>query len=358
MVVSYTKKDNIQNDVNVVIVARNEDITEEEINKLQELYSKYSNCDINLFLTECNASYCDALKGILDKKDDGMVVVEKDSSDDINDLLRWAEIKNGSVVSIKEELPEYLAKNDTKRFLEIPIDLFLKYGEEIIENDNNEGVYIDVLDISKLIQIDLNNIKLDLSKVKGIVLKTDNLLGTHCREIYTPEEMFDICRELLRYKKVADIGKNEFQKFMLAYALIGKNIEYDFDADGEASEEEDAHSVKGALLKKKAVCEGFSYALHHLLDLLGIENICVNGSEIGKKEVSHTWNQVKINGNWYNCDVTSDSGNIKDNRMMDYCLLSDEEYFLYNAVSHNLKKCDVSFWETYNKDVADDKSEK
>jgi len=122
--------------------------------------------------------------------------------------------------------------------------------------------------------------------------------------------------------------------------LIGKNINYDFNSDGESSRESSAHSLKGALLNKKAVCEGYSYALSQLLNMLEIKNECVVGVDKNKSNANkHVWNQVFINGKWYNCDITNDSINIKEGRQLDYCLLSDKEFFLYKSTSKNAKKC-------------------
>lgn len=114
---------------------------------------------------------------------------------------------------------------------------------------------------------------------------------------------------------------------------------YDFDEDGDSSRKPISHSIKGAVLNKRAVCEGYAEALSQLLNILHIENKCVTGRSIGKKNNNHVWNQVKINGKWYNCDITSDSVNIIDGRKVEYCLVSDADLFLYKATSKNAETC-------------------
>ncbi len=54
-----------------------------------------------------------------------------------------------------------------------------------------------------------------------------------------------------------------------------------------------------------------------MLQKVGIECKYITG----RKDLDpHAWNQVKIDGNWYNCDLTFDINNIKDNMPLNYCL--------------------------------------
>ena len=67
------------------------------------------------------------------------------------------------------------------------------------------------------------------------------------------------------------------------------------------------HTAYGALVEKEAVCDGISKALKILLDRAGIENIIVSGKANG---ISHAWNIVKLDDEYYNVDATSD--NVKE----------------------------------------------
>lgn len=64
-----------------------------------------------------------------------------------------------------------------------------------------------------------------------------------------------------------------------------------------------AATIYGALVKKKALCEGYAKAFSYLCNLAGIENVIVTGETY----VKHVWNMVKIDGNWYHVDVTWDN---------------------------------------------------
>ncbi len=63
------------------------------------------------------------------------------------------------------------------------------------------------------------------------------------------------------------------------------------------------YNIYGALVEGKAVCEGYSRAMQYLCNLMNIPCILVTG--VSHNE-GHMWNQVKINGDWYNVDVTWD----------------------------------------------------
>ena len=61
------------------------------------------------------------------------------------------------------------------------------------------------------------------------------------------------------------------------------------------------YSAYGALVNKKALCEGYTRAMQLLLSRLGIESMVVTG--VANNE-GHMWNVVKIGQNWYHLDVT------------------------------------------------------
>lgn len=54
------------------------------------------------------------------------------------------------------------------------------------------------------------------------------------------------------------------------------------------------------------VCQGFELLTYLMLTDAGLQARCVIGTTIGG---GHAWNQVKINGNWYNLDNTGDQLN-------------------------------------------------
>ncbi len=75
-------------------------------------------------------------------------------------------------------------------------------------------------------------------------------------------------------------------------------------ADGDGYDTNpNAYTAYGALVDKKAVCEGYSRALQLLFNEVGIVNTLVAGESLESGE-GHMWNQVRINGDYYHLDAT------------------------------------------------------
>lgn len=112
---------------------------------------------------------------------------------------------------------------------------------------------------------------------------------------------------------------DEYEKAMYIHNYITDNCSYITGVDNSYNS-----TAYGCLVEKKANCEGYSKAFNLLASDAGLKSIVVIGTT--DKGENHAWNQVKINGEWYNLDVTwddSDSGN--DPRML-YFLCADDTF--------------------------------
>lgn len=92
---------------------------------------------------------------------------------------------------------------------------------------------------------------------------------------------------------------------------ISEYVNYDFESDKKSEEEYlKLSSLQGCLEGKSTVCAGVALAFERCMTEMGIDNMLVLGYS-GKKENpseldnNHVWNKVKINGKWYNVDVTN-----------------------------------------------------
>lgn len=91
------------------------------------------------------------------------------------------------------------------------------------------------------------------------------------------------------------------------------------------------YSAAGPIVYKTGVCEDYSKAFCYLVQSMGIPCFCVPGTATnssGQTE-GHMWNMVKLEGDWYNIDVTWDdpvttSG--EDVLRYDYFLIGDGFY--------------------------------
>lgn len=69
-----------------------------------------------------------------------------------------------------------------------------------------------------------------------------------------------------------------------------------------------SHSIVGAILYSKCVCEGYAKAYKYFADLIKMRCIVVTGKGIHPDgtEGGHAWNIIKMNNNFYHVDVTYD----------------------------------------------------
>lgn len=96
---------------------------------------------------------------------------------------------------------------------------------------------------------------------------------------------------------------NELSRELIIHDALIDAVSYDFDAAEADDSSLDAFNVYGALVKHKAVCTGYAGAAKMLYNLVGIECRTAVGMS---KNTGHMWNQVRIDGDWYNLDVTWD----------------------------------------------------
>lgn len=93
-----------------------------------------------------------------------------------------------------------------------------------------------------------------------------------------------------------------------------------------------------ALTTGKTTCQGYSMTAYKMFNMVGIQNRIVIGSLNGSP---HAWNEVKVDGNWYNIDITNDDavGSYK------YFLKSDKTF-----ISNGFEKNSETEYEPCNED--------
>lgn len=247
-------------------------------------------------------------------------------------------VKDANILTIKE-----MRKN-------IRDDTVIIYENEDYRKENlneilKEKDYIARKWTSKDCFPTTNNIKIIENmyndEEKKIYFDYSNLIGLRARNLVDIQTYNKIYERLYYYFDASRKKEDELNKFMTAYKLVGENVKYAFNVDGEAERENVYHSIVGAVMLNKATCEGYAEMLGTLLNMLKIENINVTGQNKykGWNEPKHVWNQVKVNGIWYNCDITNDAVNIQQKRKMESCLINNKEMYLYDIISKNYHVC-------------------
>ncbi|MCD7730626.1 MAG: hypothetical protein LUI05_03915 [Oscillospiraceae bacterium] len=116
---------------------------------------------------------------------------------------------------------------------------------------------------------------------------------------YTPEEMSNMNRSA---EGVANEIISGITDDMTVYDKLKYFHDYLITHCESDEEDEYANTIYGALVRGKALCEGYAKSFSYLCNKVGIENMIVTGST----DVAHMWNMVKVDGNWYHVDVTWD----------------------------------------------------
>lgn len=125
-------------------------------------------------------------------------------------------------------------------------------------------------------------------------------------------------------------GMGDYEKYYALYSYIRDNCQYDMHAAlNQANETGDAFSAYGALVNKKAVCDGLSSAYAMLCRHAGLP--CVY---VGSNEMNHSWNAVLYNGAVMYLDVTYDitSGTEVNYFMLDEASMSVDHTWDKNTV--------------------------
>ena len=145
--------------------------------------------------------------------------------------------------------------------------------------------------------------------------------------------------------KIITKGMSDFEKAKAIFDYMVMNIDYDYDNYLADTIPDASYTALGALKNKYAVCAGYAKAFKLLCELSGLECDYVTGTAGGP----HAWNQVKIDGKWYNVDVTwgdpvSKGKDFNDHTFNNYgyFLISDELMYKDHKTQNAQHTCSSS----------------
>ena len=108
-------------------------------------------------------------------------------------------------------------------------------------------------------------------------------------------------------------------------------VSYDYDVFRNNKGYDRAHTAYGALVENSscipnhAVCDGYSFAYIYLLQQAGIEAVFLDGDAGSNGDLGrHAWTIIKLDGKWYETDVTWD-----DYGSVDEHVDSSQDYYDY-----------------------------
>ena len=99
-----------------------------------------------------------------------------------------------------------------------------------------------------------------------------------------------------------DVKGTELEKAEKIYRYVAQNIEY-IPYENEYGHYKGTLSpfLYDGIINKKTHCDGFTNTMALLFAMAGLEQV----EKHNNVTMGHTWNSVKIDGKWYNCDGTA-----------------------------------------------------
>ena len=226
----------------------------------------------------------------------------------------------------------------------------------------------------------LMNIQKHTNNYSEMKFKINEYQGDSKTIEYSFDEIYAIIEKI--EELTADIPENldEANKFYAIYSRIIQMISYDHSCirEQEIAEREKFNSndklkvavkkwekkqeeirkkpagLYGGLIEGRAICAGYALILNEALKYMGIKCQYIKGIAPVRKEnktkriQAHAWNQVQIDGKWYNVDPTWDSAEFKICRKYKYMLLNDEDFSrthrkFFEARTKTERKCKNRF---------------
>ena len=183
-----------------------------------------------------------------------------------------------------------------------------------IDYDNSEDV-IDLIRNSAAKDDYLNKSLIGLEvRVCGDEMKvTPKYRTSKDQEKYIDDEIDKIINNLI------DKDDSEYNKVKIINDYLVKRFEYDNSLK--------SNNAYLALTTNTTTCQGYAMTAYKMFKKANIENRIVLGTI---NNIPHGWNEVKINGKWYNIDITNNdyTGSYK-------FFLKSDTTFMNNGFKHD-----------------------
>lgn len=150
---------------------------------------------------------------------------------------------------------------------------------------------------------------------------------------FDPSEIKEYNKQLksISQQIVQGIDKNadDYEKVKYIFDFIINQTDY-------ADNAPNSQNIISSLINKTSVCAGYAKAVQYLLAMLDIDCAFITGKAT-ENNVSHAWNMVRMDGEYYYLDATyadsEDSQNVSEYRYMYFGMTSDEIAKLYNEMA-------------------------
>lgn len=247
--------------------------------------------------------------------------------EDIGMQLNEIEDEKSKVKTFNYIAKQY--KGNSKKFLQLLESI--DFSVQLTENSRSFNLNnFNDMNMDSMIKIQEN-----VENSSDIVFKINEQDAEKVQ--YSFAEMSAIVAKLEELTAGIPESSSEFERFFTIYYRITNNITYNHETVSKTNEEmkrcfegmidlvfqgkrtteirdkrdekiamirRDSAGMYGGLVDGKAICVGYATILHEALKRVGVKSQIVIGVNANE---GHAWNQVQIDGKWYNADATWDA---------------------------------------------------
>ena len=180
-----------------------------------------------------------------------------------------------------------------------------------------------------VIYFDKTKIKFEETLMEKTIFLTGLYSSNQAAKIKTKIE--DVYNNIVSIVKSE--SKDDYSLLFNLYKILQKNIVYDVEElnaiSGGFTKNPFSHNAYGALVNKKAVCDGFSSAFALVAQKLGFDCTVISGQSgySSAGYIEHAWNIIKLRDKYYHLDCTWDTRSYEQSSefFFDYFLLCDKD---------------------------------
>lgn len=276
--------------------------------------------------------------------------------------------------NVKDIVNSYIHLHDRNNKYYAEMDMRELTWPKYLENENTFRI-IDAKRMEKIHQLEKTGLNMRASCNDPIAISVDTIaeVDESIFEKYNisnviigrKENSHENVLTISQYRKLRekleevvrgiDINESEENRTKEVYTRLANMLTYDYEAAEDDTEyaianEESSRNLINGLLSGKCLCAGYSEILKQALSLVGIESHYITSKENAEKN-THAYNIIKINGNWYNADLTWDSDDIRNNVRPKYFLKNDKDFRKIAKEKQNLHIQDEEIYECTSKSL-------
>ncbi len=158
------------------------------------------------------------------------------------------------------------------------------------------------------------------------------VIDTYARR--TPEAYTKSIKTLSDYLTAP--ARSDLAKARSVYAWILSHIKYDYNSYTGTHYSSEASYAAQVFKSRRAVCSGFAHLYKQLLSQAGVEVTTIKGfarysdyqAGYPTGGIDHEWNAVKLDGDWYLCDLTWASTTAQKGVPNDFYFMTDPLAFV------------------------------